>query len=88
MSKIGKMIAFIEGAYPNNAFNKIDGYDDAIIGVERHSMNLCYSLSSIIKILMDRDKMTWEEATEFFEYNIESLNDTELPSFVFVDDDF
>jgi len=30
----------------------------------------CYSITKIIEILMKRDKMTEDEAYEFFEFNI------------------
>ena len=51
----------------------LDGLDDAIVGVG-HSKDLeprlIYSISKIILILMERDKMTQLEAVEFYDYNI------------------
>lgn len=58
--------------YNPNAL-KADGFDDAILGVaSRCGMNdlIAYDVSKIIQILMDRDGMTYEEAQEFFEFNI------------------
>jgi len=52
---------------------KVDGHDDAIIGVgESFSRQpiLVYSVESIVKNLMERDGMTDEEAIEFFDFNI------------------
>lgn len=49
-----------------------DGYEDALVGVAlRFDMQAiaCYDMTKCIKILMKRDKMTYEEATEWFEYN-------------------
>ena len=50
------------------------GLDDAIIGVGVRCSQppvVIYSVDRVIKILMDRDGMTNEEAVEFFEYKIE-----------------
>lgn len=51
----------------------IDGHDYAIIGVaERINMEpvVAYDEEKIIETLMDRDNMTYEEAVEFFDFNI------------------
>jgi hypothetical protein len=50
-----------------------DGLDDAILGVgERCSQPnvIIYSYNKVIDILMERDGMNHEEATEFFDFNI------------------
>lgn len=50
----------------------IDGHDDAIVGTgEAGGLRVFYSIDKIIKTLMKRDGMTYEEASEFFSYNIE-----------------
>lgn len=50
----------------------IDGHDDAIIGTgEAAGLRVFYSIDRILKTLMKRDGMTYEEASEFFSYNIE-----------------
>jgi len=50
-----------------------DGFDDAIIGLASR-INLgpvvAYSVEKIIEIMMDRDGMSYEEAYEFYSYNI------------------
>jgi len=49
----------------------MDGYDDALIGVARRfGMNevACYDYDKVIAALM-KDKMTEEEAVEFFMFN-------------------
>lgn len=51
----------------------LDGLDDAIVGVgysKDLEPRLIYSISKIILILMERDKMTQLEAVEFYDYNI------------------
>jgi hypothetical protein len=66
---------------------KVDGHDDAIIGMGnsfgRHHV-LVYDSEKIIQKLMKRDKMTYEEAEEFFDYNIVgSYNGPGMPIFVY-----
>ena len=55
---------------------QFDGLEDALLGVvEVHTKppRLCYSFNGIIDVLMGRDGMTFEEAVEFFEFNIACL---------------
>lgn len=66
--KIKTMLQKILDEFPEESFLKADGFDDAIIGVEEHSMRLIYSVSKVIEIL--REDMSWEDAVEHFEYNI------------------
>jgi hypothetical protein len=50
-----------------------DGFDDAIIGMaERPNLGpvVAYSVSKIIDIMIERDFMSYEEALEFYEFNI------------------
>jgi hypothetical protein len=50
-----------------------DGFDDAIIGMaERINLGpvVAYSVSKIIDIMIERDGMTYEDALEFYHYNI------------------
>jgi len=50
-----------------------DGFDDAIIGVGNRCGQpavVAYDVSKVIDILMTRDGMSHEEATEFFDFNI------------------
>ena len=66
---------------------KVDGHDDAVIGMGnsfgRRNV-LVYDSEKIIHKLMKRDKMTYEEAGEFFEYNIVgSYNGPGMPIFVY-----
>jgi len=46
----------------------MDGYDDAIIGIEEMSNKVVYSVPKIIEILM-KQGATRENAIEFYEYN-------------------
>jgi hypothetical protein len=50
-----------------------DGFDDAIIGMaERINLGpvVAYSVSKIIDIMVERDGMSYEEAIDFYDYNI------------------
>ena len=66
---------------------KVDGHDDAIIGTGNsfgRTSVLIYDSEKIINKLMKRDKMTHEEAEEFFDYNIVgSYNGPGMPIFVY-----
>lgn len=50
-----------------------DGMDDAIIGIS-DGMRVVYDIHKMQDILMERDKMTHDEAMEYIEYNITSAH--------------
>jgi hypothetical protein len=55
---------------------KLDGLDDAILGIVEefgNSPRILYSKNKILNILSERDGMTWSEAEEFYDYNILGL---------------
>jgi hypothetical protein len=54
--------------FPEDEILKADGFDEAIIGIDEHSMRLIYSISKCIEILC-RD-MSEEDAIEYFEFNV------------------
>ena len=66
---------------------KVDGHDDAIIGMGNsfgRTSVLIYDSEKIIQKLMKRDSMTYEEAQEFFDYNIVgSYNGPGMPIFLY-----
>jgi hypothetical protein len=54
----------------------LDGLENAIIGVVEEFGNgrrVLYSKDMILKILTERDGMTWSEAEEFYDFNILGL---------------
>jgi hypothetical protein len=55
--------------YPDENFLVMDGFDNAVLGVEDRTMRLVYSKSKIIKHLLK--EMDYETAMEYFDYNIE-----------------
>ena len=52
---------------------KIDGFDNAIIGVEESvEQKLIYDIDKIAEILITRDQMTEDDAYEYISFNITS----------------
>ena len=52
---------------------KWDGFDNAIVGVgERNNTDsmIVYDYNKMVKILVTRDDMSYEEAEEYIDYNI------------------
>ena len=50
-----------------------DGFDEAIIGMaERINLGpvVAYDVDKMLEIMVERDGMTYEEAMEYFDYNI------------------
>jgi len=83
MMDVGK---YLEEYYPEDEDLIIfNGLDDAFLGVV-YSFDMdartCYDKEKIITILMDRDCMTYDEAIEFFEFNIAGLYAGERTPFI------
>ncbi len=64
---MNKLTLLIE-TYPDIDFLSADGFDDAIIGI--CDEKIVYSTSKCVDILINRDGMDYEEAAEFFDYNV------------------
>ena len=57
----------------DDEFLKINGFDDAIIGVEESvEQKLIYDIDKIAEILITRDQMTEDDAYEYISFNITS----------------
>lgn len=54
-------------SYPEDEFLTVDGFSDAVIGVDLDSRRLIYSASKCIDILIYDDGMILEDAIEYFE---------------------
>jgi len=71
---------------------KADGFDEAVIGVCRCKGRedvLAYSYEKCVDILMKRDKMSYEEAAEYMDFNVVDAYVGELtPAFVTKEMDF
>lgn len=50
----------------------IIGVDDAIIGVDDNHTRIAYSINKCIDILVNRDGMKYDEALEYFNFNVSS----------------
>lgn len=59
---------YLASVYPESII--LDGLDKAIIGVSTNC-NIIYSVDGIINILMELDGMTFDDALEYFGFNIE-----------------
>ena len=64
-SKIEQIIE----TYPDEEFMFVDGFNDAIIGVDEVNLRVVYDIDEIINILM-RDEMTFDDAFDYYDYNI------------------
>ncbi len=68
--KIPTKLEAITDQYPDIEFLSADGFEDAIIGVSYNVEKLVYSISKCIRILVDRDHMSPDEAREHFDFNV------------------
>lgn len=70
---------------------RLEGFDEAIVGVasrKGYEDVLAYDSREIVKILIERDDMTEEEAIEFFFFNIQDAWMGEgTPVFISFDDE-
>ena len=67
MSKLDEIIDI----YSDEEIVSADGYDDAILGIDEASMRLIYSVDKCLKIMTDSGE-TYEDALEFFNFNVKS----------------
>jgi hypothetical protein len=58
-------------AFPEEYFHTIDGFNDAIIGLDITSMRVIYSISKCLDILME--KMSKEESLKYFENDVQNI---------------
>lgn len=56
--------------YSDSHILKADGFDDDVIGIDSISLRLIYSVTKCIEILQTEDGMTYDEALEYFEFNV------------------
>jgi hypothetical protein len=47
-----------------------DGFDDAIIGYDAIGFRVVYDYDKYLKVLMERDGISYPEAHEFMEFNV------------------
>lgn len=58
--------------YPDLLVMEPDYLDAAIVGVVRRIglEAVCYNTDKVIELLMEHDKMSYEDALEYFEFNM------------------
>lgn len=59
-----------ELSYINEQALFADGFDDALIGIDMFDYTAVYDNDKCIEILMKDSKMTFDEAQEYFEFNV------------------
>ena len=64
-----KLLEILE-VYQDEELLMVDGFDEAVIGVEALKMRLVYDINKMRTILVERDKMTFEEAMDFLDHNV------------------
>lgn len=57
--------------YPDDDFLRMEGFDDAILGVEEKTKRLVYSKSKIMRQLIR--SMDYETAMDYFYHNIDGV---------------
>jgi hypothetical protein len=73
MSKRPKTLREIfQDNIPNREILLAEGFDDAFIGTAEqfNKVIAVYDKEKCLKILHDRDGMPWEEALEYFDFNV------------------
>lgn len=81
--KNNKTLNFLTEVYRKESLNEIDGFDDAIIGVEVETKKLIYSTTKCIKLLSET--MSKEEAIDYFYTEIYSEKET-FENIIFCED--
>ena len=69
-----RLVDFIYDQIGETVAMTADGFDDAIIGIGSRCGQpdlLVYDVDTALDILMDRDGMDYEEAQEYFSFNVE-----------------
>ena len=65
-----RLLKGIINYYEDEEFLKADGFDGAVIGVDESTLRLIYSTTKCVEILIERDDMEFDEALEYFDFNV------------------
>ena len=68
LDRVQELKEMIAETHPKTLF--ADGFDRSIRGYDKDG-RIIYSVDSIVETLVERDGMDWEEASEYFSFNIE-----------------
>lgn len=55
---------------PEDELLFVDGFDDAIVGIDASSLRIVYDIDQMMCVLTEQDKMDPDDAIEHLEYNI------------------
>lgn len=66
---IGRM-EFLESTLGDELIGKQEGFDEAVMGFDYHSMRLIYSIEKVIEILMEKEGWDYEETQDYAYFNI------------------
>lgn len=69
MSKNSKLEELLDN-HPDVEFLLVDGFDDAIVGVDNNIERLVYDYEYMVSMLMMHDGMERGDAIEHLEYNV------------------
>ena len=69
MTRQANKLDSILNSFPDEDFMLIDGFDDAVIGVDTDCVRLVYDVSKMVEILCEGG-MDEDEAVDYFEYNV------------------
>jgi len=61
---------FLEATLGDELIGKQEGFDEAVMGFDYHSMRLIYSVEKLVEILMDQNDWEYDEAKDFAYFNI------------------
>jgi hypothetical protein len=70
--KLSKQREALYDLYPDSEFMFMNGHDEAIVGIVEYfgsQQQLCYDKEKVLQKLM-KSGMTYEEACEYFDFNI------------------
>jgi len=81
MTKREKLIEL----YPESTFSFMDGFDDAILGVDEDTDAVIYSVEKCLLILSK--EMSYDDAREYFEFNTRGSKGGDI-NVVWCDDEF
>jgi predicted glycosyltransferase involved in capsule biosynthesis len=70
---------FLESTLGDELIGKQEGYDEAVLGFDYHSMRLIYSVEKVIEILMAQNDWEHDEAEEFAYFNIVGVRGASEP---------
>jgi hypothetical protein len=56
--------------YQDEELLMVDGFDEAVIGIEALKLRLVYDINKMRTILVERDGMTFEDAMDFLDHNV------------------